>query len=152
MRDICLSSNVLSPAACCRVDRQCCRFGRKYTGRCPPKMNPYTVWKSIWPPSALAQNSGMCMCVHFCVNVWCLHLMFAQLINSGDAVLRWHIVQASLSPHPNQISTEYRLCTQRPPGQDFGALRSCQPRLQKKKQEHCKSVGSFVKITSDFCR
>ncbi len=107
-----------------RVDRQGC-FGRKYTGKCPTKMDPFTVCVSIWPPSAITQNSWLCVCVcvcvcaHFCANVWCLHLMFAQLINSGDAVLRWHIVQASLSPHLNQINSEYHLCTHWPPGQDL---------------------------------
>lgn len=40
-----------------------------------------------------AQNSWyvcarVCLCVHFCANVWCLHLMFARLINSGAVVLR----------------------------------------------------------------
>lgn len=52
----------------------------------------------------------LCVCVYFCANVCCLHPMFARLINSGAVVLRWHIVQASLSPHPNQINSECHLC------------------------------------------
>lgn len=53
---------------------------------------------SMWPPSATALNCcffvcvGGCVCVGFCANVWCVHLMFAELINSRDAALRWHIL------------------------------------------------------------
>lgn len=95
----------------------------------------------------------MCVRVHFCVNVWYLYLMFAQLINSGDAVLRWHIVQASLSPHPNQISTEYRLCTHWPPGQDlefWDAANLATEEEARTLTENCKSIGSFIKITPEF--
>lgn len=117
-------------------------------------MNPYTVCESIWPPSAIAQRSYVCvcMCVCLCVNVWCLHLMFARLINSGDVVLRWHIVQASLSPHSNQINTEYHLCTHTS-WSGFGVLRCCQHRHRRRARTlswNCKSVGNFVKITPDF--
>lgn len=107
------------------VDRECW-FGRKYTGKQSRKMLYIGVY--LTAICLKAQNSWyvcVCacacarLCVHFCANVWRLHLMFAQLINSGAVVLGWHIVQASLSPHPNQINSEYPPCTHRPPGKDL---------------------------------
>lgn len=111
----------------------------------------YCMWVYLTTICRSPEELVVYVCVHFCVNVWCLHLMFVQLINSGDAVLRWHIVQASLSPHPNQINSECHLCTHWPPGQDL-ELRDAASHKRRARtlSENCKSIGSFVKTTPDF--
>ena len=125
------------------------RFGRKCAWRKWTHLLYLSLSDHHLPEPRIAGSVGVCVyvcvceCVHFCVNVWCLHLMFAQLINSGDAVLRWHIVQASLSPHPNQINSEYHLCTQRPPGQDLELWDAASRAPRRKKQEHCLKIASL---------